>query len=206
MQYSVPQFVDVEDKVIGPLTIKQFLWMLGGSGTSLVLWFVLPKVLAVIVIIPLILLSAAFAFYKVNGNPFYIYVANLFSFAIKPKTRVWKRDVDVKVEIPKEATKKEVKEPEKQQLSDVDLSRLVYTLDHELSNQARSKPVSNPVKNDDFNKSVPNQTKYDAPKLGDELLPPAPSLRPDLSQGADSPGQNAEEAGFARSLKPFRNN
>ena len=38
MQFSVPQFVEVEDKIIGPLTLKQFLVLLGGGFVVFVLY------------------------------------------------------------------------------------------------------------------------------------------------------------------------
>ena len=34
MMFSVPQFIDVEDKIIGPLTLKQFIYLAGGAGLS----------------------------------------------------------------------------------------------------------------------------------------------------------------------------
>ena len=38
MQFAVPQFTDVEDKLIGPLTLKQFLMMLATGGVLLFFW------------------------------------------------------------------------------------------------------------------------------------------------------------------------
>jgi hypothetical protein len=38
MRYQVPQFIDVEDKVIGPLTIKQFIYLAGGAGMCFVIF------------------------------------------------------------------------------------------------------------------------------------------------------------------------
>lgn len=143
MQYPVPQFVDVEDKVIGPLTIKQFLWILGGAGITFLWWILVPAVLAVILTIPTVLLAGAFAFYKINGSPFYFFVANLFGFAIKPKIRVWRRSVEVEEKAIPEI--KEKKKDEGSALKKVDLDTLVTILDNELSPQARMKPVTNPV-------------------------------------------------------------
>lgn len=70
MQFQVPQFIEVEDKIIGPFTIKQFFYLLGGAGGSYLLWVFLPSFLAVIFIIPVAGLALALAFYKVNNRPF----------------------------------------------------------------------------------------------------------------------------------------
>ena len=47
MQFQVPQFIEVEDKIFGPLTFKQFVYVLGGAGACYLLWRVLPIYAAV---------------------------------------------------------------------------------------------------------------------------------------------------------------
>jgi len=39
MQYQVPQFIEVEDRIIGPLTLKQFLYLAFAGAILFVLWF-----------------------------------------------------------------------------------------------------------------------------------------------------------------------
>ncbi len=145
MQYSVPQFVDVEDKVIGPLSIRQFLYMLGGAGGAVVLWLVLPKILAIILDLPMVLLSVGLAFYKVNGVALQTYIGNLVGFVLRPNTRVWKREVELDKTVTKVIGEKEKPKPNKIRLSDVNLAQLTYILDHELAAQARPRPISNNV-------------------------------------------------------------
>ena len=70
MRYSVPQFIDIEDKIFGPFTFKQFLYLAGGGGMSFLLWKLLPHFFAVILILPIAGLSLALTFYKVNEKPF----------------------------------------------------------------------------------------------------------------------------------------
>jgi hypothetical protein len=145
MQYSVPQFVDVEDKVIGPLSIKQFLFLLGGAGIGVTLWFLLPVILAIIIDLPLILLAVGLAFFKVNGVPLQSYIANLVGFVLRPNTRVWKREVDLDKTITQAPTSNKKKKPNKIHLRDVNLSQLTYILDHELAAQAKPRPITNSV-------------------------------------------------------------
>ena len=42
MQFQVPQFIEIEDKIFGPLTFKQFIYLAGGVGASIVLWLYIP--------------------------------------------------------------------------------------------------------------------------------------------------------------------
>ena len=53
MQFRVPQFIDIEDKVFGPFTLKQFGYIVGAGGLSFLIWTFIPiKFFAVLVIIP----------------------------------------------------------------------------------------------------------------------------------------------------------
>src|SRR3990172_12458701 len=45
MQFQVPQFIEIEDKIFGPLTFKQFIYVAGGAGACYLLWRVLPLLL-----------------------------------------------------------------------------------------------------------------------------------------------------------------
>lgn len=89
MQFQVPQFIEVEDKVFGPLTFKQFVYMGGGLGGAYLIWRVLPSYLA----IPLGLGVAGFAFslafLQVNGRPLIIGVESAFYYFLRGKLYLW---------------------------------------------------------------------------------------------------------------------
>jgi len=91
MQFNVPQFIEIEDKLIGPLTIKQFGYLAVGGGICFMLYF--PLQLPAFIAATIIIMSAclALAFIKINGRPFSHFLINFFNFAIKPKIYVWKR-------------------------------------------------------------------------------------------------------------------
>ena len=94
MQFQVPQFIEVEDKIFGPLTLKQFIYLAGGVGASVFLWFYMPyKILAIIFIIPLMAFSLALTFYKINNRPFIEAVASAFYFYIGGKLYIWKKRI-----------------------------------------------------------------------------------------------------------------
>ena len=46
----MPQFIEIEDKIIGPFTWKQFLYLAGGVGGSVMAWLFIPKIIAVVLI------------------------------------------------------------------------------------------------------------------------------------------------------------
>ena len=90
MQYQVPQFIEVEDKIFGPLTLKQFVYIAGSLGTGFVLWNFLPKLFAVPVGLAVIALGFALAFIKVNSRPLAVFIRSLFDNIWSPKVYVFK--------------------------------------------------------------------------------------------------------------------
>lgn len=91
MMFNVPQFIDIEDKIAGPLTWRQLLWMIGLGAILLVLFNVLEKGAFYVVAIPTAVLFAALAFYRPNNQPLILYVAYSFMFLFRPKIAVWER-------------------------------------------------------------------------------------------------------------------
>lgn len=91
MQFNVPQFIDVEDKIFGPLTFKQFVYIVGGLGMSAVAWWLLPTIFAVLVIGVVITFSLALAFWEVNKKPFLHTVRAFSGYITSARLYVWKR-------------------------------------------------------------------------------------------------------------------
>ena len=92
MQFQVPQFIDMEDKIFGRLTLKQFLYLAGGAGASVALYIYIPyKIIAVLLIIPLLAFSLALAFYKINNRPFVEIVQSYFYYFLGSKLYLWKK-------------------------------------------------------------------------------------------------------------------
>jgi len=92
MRYQVPQFIDVEDKVIGPLTVKQFIYLAGGAGMSFVIFKYLPIYISVLLIALVAPVSIALAFYKINNKPFIDFMESAFLFYTKQNLYIWKRE------------------------------------------------------------------------------------------------------------------
>ena len=90
-QYQVPQFIEVEDKIFGPLTLKQFIYLAGGAGVCLIFFTLLPLWLMLILSVPVLSFSAALAFYKVNGRPFIVALEHAVSYFFGSKLYLWKQ-------------------------------------------------------------------------------------------------------------------
>ncbi len=91
MLFQVPQFIEVEDKIIGPFTFKQFVYLAGGAGIAFILYKIFPLFIAVFFIVPVILLSLALAFYKINDQPFIMALESMLKYAIGGKLYIWKK-------------------------------------------------------------------------------------------------------------------
>ena len=89
MQFQVPQFIEVEDKIFGPLTFKQFVYIAGAAGIGYMLWRTLPIFLAVPFIAVFVGGGAALAFFKYNGQPFILALEHGFYYFIHTKLYLW---------------------------------------------------------------------------------------------------------------------
>lgn len=92
MQFVVPQFIDVEDKILGPLTVRQFILILfwGVIGfLALRLFNFISFVLFAIVWSAFIFLLA---FIKINGRPFHYFILSIVQTQRLPKLRVWHKE------------------------------------------------------------------------------------------------------------------
>ncbi len=92
MRFQVPQFIEVEDKIFGPLTIKQFIYLVGGAGLSFIVYTLIKSLIfSLIFIVPIMAFAAALAFYKVNNKPFINVVESAFTYLLADKLYIWKK-------------------------------------------------------------------------------------------------------------------
>lgn len=90
MRFQVPQFIEVEDKIFGPFTFKQFIYLAGGAGMIVIAWSFLPNFIAFILSLPIAALAIALTFYKVNNRPFVYTLEAYFKYIITGKLFIWK--------------------------------------------------------------------------------------------------------------------
>lgn len=93
MQFLVPQFIDVEDKIFGPLSVRQFIIIIIAAGALFVSFRLADIGLFIVEALIIVLATIAFAFIRVNGRPFHYFVINLIQMTRRPQLRVWRRDV-----------------------------------------------------------------------------------------------------------------
>ncbi|MEK7081408.1 MAG: PrgI family protein, partial [Patescibacteria group bacterium] len=124
--FQIPQFIEVEDKIFGPLTFKQFIYLVGGGGISFVLYSVLPFFLAILLIIPVVGLSLALAFYKINNKPFIGVLEAAFRYALGNKLYIWKKSDRAAIHKEESITGQSVYVPK---ISDSKLKDLSWSLD-----------------------------------------------------------------------------
>lgn len=91
-QFTVPQFIDVEDKIIGPITTRQFVIILAGSLIIFISFKFFTLVYFLIVGGFTFINVILFSFFKVAGRPFHFFVLNFIQTILKDGLRVWRSD------------------------------------------------------------------------------------------------------------------
>lgn len=91
MQFQVPQFIEIEDKIFGPLTAKQFFYILGGGAIIFLLYVFFEFWLVIVLGAPVVALAGALAFLKVNGVPFVRMLNNAITYFFSNRLYIWKK-------------------------------------------------------------------------------------------------------------------
>jgi len=100
-QFIVPQFIDVEDKIIGPITTRQFIILLTGFLLIGVSYKIFDFSLFVTFGVIMLAVTGIIAFLRINGRPFHYFILNLFQTLKRPKLRIWyfiAKNFDYKIE------------------------------------------------------------------------------------------------------------
>lgn len=107
MLFNVPQFIDVEDKIAGPLTVKQVLWFVGMGAVLFIVWTFFDTPTFFVLSIPIILIFAIYAFYRPYNQSMLSFTIHSISFLFRPKLYMWDRSATVK-EPPRPSEKQEI--------------------------------------------------------------------------------------------------
>jgi hypothetical protein len=140
MRFQVPQFIEVEDKIFGPLTFKQFVYMAGGVGLSMIAWVFLPLFMAIPIILAAVALSFSLAFLKINEKPFIEVVYSAISYTFNHKLYIWNKEI--KKVVKKEGEGTESAEIFVPKLSSSKLKELSWALDVEDISNRRNQEES----------------------------------------------------------------
>jgi len=197
MQYKIPQEVDVEDKIIGPFTLKGFGFIFAAVATTLTIMAMVGAI--GLSLFPSIAIGAVFGslflivgFVPYNGKPMYTFTGSLVGFVFKPRQRVWKKisdepqKVQPKSETSTPARQEGVHAPGKASIESVekqieDLSLTIDTGGAYDSYVATPKvaPANEPT--DVFSKHDP-RIEHEIEKAREEVENKAPAPEPTISE------------------------
>ncbi|MDP3015148.1 MAG: PrgI family protein [bacterium] len=96
MQFQTPQFIDVENKIVGPLSLRQFFYLAAAGAFSFIFYFVLQTWLWFMLTAILGAIAVSLAFIKYNGQPLPRIIFAAFVFFWKPKLYLWQRVAEEK--------------------------------------------------------------------------------------------------------------
>lgn len=128
-QFTVPQFIEVEPKIIGPITARQFLIFLGAALFMFIAFKTLDFAGFVLASVFIFAVSGTFAFLKINGRPFHYFVLNLIQTFKKPRLRVWNNKASGFEDKIKKEVKYENVVTQEKYLSQAKLSKLSLMVD-----------------------------------------------------------------------------
>jgi PrgI family protein len=93
-QFVVPQFIDVEDKIFGPVTARQFVILLVAGLSIFAAFKFADFALFVFILVVLGGTALVVAFVKINGQPFHYFLLNIVQTLRRPALRVWNKTYD----------------------------------------------------------------------------------------------------------------
>jgi hypothetical protein len=91
MHVSVPQFVDIEDKIAFGLTAKQLLWMAGMAAALVLIYSLFDRQAFYLIGFFIVLIFSAFAFWKPQGLTLLSFTSYVLQYYIKPRNYIWRR-------------------------------------------------------------------------------------------------------------------
>ncbi len=109
MQFQMPRFLDIEDKVIGPLTFKQFIYLGGGAGLAYVAYSYLGLTFGFVFIALFLFLGISLSFWKPNNRSAITMFQAFLTHYTKNRMYVWQRPTKAERLKKEEGDKKEQK-------------------------------------------------------------------------------------------------
>ncbi len=95
MQFEVPQFIEIEDKIFGPFTWRQFLYLGGGVGMAVVLFLTTPFIVFAVLGLPIGVFAGALSFYPVNNRPFSVFVEAVYNYFRRHRLYLWQQQREI---------------------------------------------------------------------------------------------------------------
>lgn len=125
MQFKVPQFIDVEDKIFGPFTFRQFAYLAGGGGLVYLCLKLLPLMFGILLAMPIAAFALALTFMKINDKPFIDTVQAFIKYHSHSRLYLWKKQESKTMQRPADITIT----PQARALDKSNLQTLSWSLD-----------------------------------------------------------------------------
>ena len=93
-QFTVPQFIDVEDKIFGPITTRQFVILLVAALLIFISFKLADTTLFIFMLALVGGLALVLAFVKINGQTFHYFILNIIQTMRRPSRRIWYKKYD----------------------------------------------------------------------------------------------------------------
>jgi len=90
-QFTVPQFIEHEPKIVGPLTFKQFIFIGIAAAICFIFYFATPFYVFILATIVIMITGVSLAFLKSGGRSLPVVLKNFFNFSLAPKIYLWKQ-------------------------------------------------------------------------------------------------------------------
>ena len=105
MKFQVPQFIETEEKIIGPFTLKQFVFVAIGGAILFLLFFAVSPGVFIFLAIPVGAIFLGLALVRIQEMPLYMYLFNFVNYLINPKKYFYKTDEDIDISSKTDAAK-----------------------------------------------------------------------------------------------------
>ncbi|MFH1405353.1 MAG: PrgI family protein [Patescibacteria group bacterium] len=131
-QFVVPQFIDAEDKIFGPITVRQFVILMTAALIDGALYKLLSFTKFFILAVIIVVFAGILAFVRINGMPFHFFILNLIQTLRRPGLRVWDKrytEKELQAFMNEEAPEIPQHAPHKQAMSASRLQELTLVVD-----------------------------------------------------------------------------
>ena len=91
MQHEVPQFIDVEDRIVGPFTFPQFIYLFGGGGIAYLIFKVLGGITGFMLAVLVFGFGFLLAFFKYNGRSFSQLLQSIINYFMRGRLFLWQK-------------------------------------------------------------------------------------------------------------------
>lgn len=109
MQFKVPQFLEIEDKMFGPFTFREFIYLAGGGGFCFIIYKLLGLVWGAIPILAVAAFSLLLVYSRPNNKPLINMIEAGFRYSMQNKLYIWKKSAHKHTEGRKTISQDEVK-------------------------------------------------------------------------------------------------